>query len=138
MWDMIEMLWEGAPVWGFFFPSSATALWFFLGLNHSTLLCSPLCRKWRGQTIHSISDALFISLVMCRQGALMMTLHWKWLESLIWGDRFQVSSKGRIDYCHKKEFEQKSCLFLESSEIASHQWECISRGHWYGNKGVAS
>ena len=43
-------------------PSSAAALWFFLGLNHSTLLCRLLCRKWSRHTLHSISDALFISL----------------------------------------------------------------------------
>lgn len=62
----------------------------------------------------SIANALFLSLVILQQ-VMCMTLHWKWFGSLTWGDWFQVSSKERTDYYHKKEFGKKKNLVHSQS-----------------------
>lgn len=58
MWDMMHFLWEGAHI---FHQALLLPCDFFLGWT-ILLFCRLLCRKWSGHTLHSISDALFISL----------------------------------------------------------------------------
>lgn len=99
MWDMMNF---SVMVPTFFTKVCYCLVIFFLNWT-IPLFCVGHCVE---NEMVSIANALFLSLVILQQ-VMCMTLHWKWFGSLTWGDWFQVSSKERTDYYHKKEFGKK-------------------------------